>query len=98
MHNLLLLINLLHLPRLLLKSRNPLIRQTIRMISHSDMRQADINRVNKAKEHLKAAVTILSNIKWENTTMMESHLIMEAKDNIRSADMQLDDITNIQEK
>lgn len=67
------------------------------MISHSDMRQADINRVNKAKEHLKAATTILSNIKWENTTMMESHLIMEAKDNIRSADMQLDDITNIQQ-
>ena len=67
------------------------------MISHSDMRQADINRVKKAKEHLKAAVTILSNIKWENTTMMESHLIMEAKDNIRSADMQLDDITNIQQ-
>lgn len=64
----------------------------------SDMRQADINRVKKSKEHLKAAVTILSNIKWENTTMMESHLIMEAKDNIRSADMQLDDITNIQEK
>ena len=67
------------------------------MISHSDMRQADINRVKKAKEHFKAAVTILSNIKWENTTMMESHLIMEAKDNIRSADMQLDDITNIQQ-
>lgn len=68
------------------------------MISHSDMRQADINRVKKAKEHLKAATTILTNIKWENTTLMESHLIMEAKDNIRSADMQLDDITNIQEK
>ena len=68
------------------------------MISHSDMRQADINRVKKAKEHLKAATTILTNIKWENTTLMESHLIMEAKDNIRSADIQLDDITNIQEK
>lgn len=60
------------------------------------MRQADINRVKKAKEHLKAATTILTNIKWENTNMMESHLILEAKGAIRAADMNLDDIANIQ--
>lgn len=60
------------------------------------MRQADINRVKKAKEHLKAATTILSNIKWENTTYNESHFIQDSKQYIQSADYCLDDIINIQ--
>lgn len=93
---------LLLLPRLHLNgnpgNRNPLIRQRIRMTSLSDMRQADINRVNKAKEHLKAATTILSNIKWENVNMMESDFIMHSKDAIKDADSHLDDIINLQVK
>ena len=30
------------------------------------MRNTDINRVARAKEHMTAALTILGNIKWEN--------------------------------
>lgn len=63
--------------------------------SLSDMRQADINRVKKAKEHLKAATTLLSNIKWENITMMEFGFIVKAKEAIRDADYHLDDIIKI---
>lgn len=62
------------------------------------MRQADINRVKRAKEHLKAAATILSSIKWEKTTLMESELIQKSKDEMRDADGYLDDILNIQGK
>lgn len=62
-----------------------------------EMRQADINRVRKAKEHLKAATTILSNIKWENRSNMEDHCIRESKQFIKSADYYLDDIINIQQ-
>lgn len=61
------------------------------------MRQADINRVNKAKEHLKAASILLSNIKWENRSNMEDHCIQACKRQIKSADLYLDDIINIQE-
>lgn len=70
--------------------------QKIRMISHSDMRQADINRVNKAKEHLKAATTILSNIKWENMKVLENDLVGKAKIMIAHADNYLNDTINIQ--
>lgn len=59
------------------------------------MRPADINRVKRAKEHLKAAATVLSSIKWENTTLMESELIQKSKDEMRDADGYLDDIINI---
>lgn len=62
----------------------------------SDMRQADINRVNKAKEHLKAATTLLSNIKWENMNTLENDLAGKAKIRIQYADNTLDDIINIQ--
>lgn len=62
------------------------------------MRQADINRVNKAKYHLKAATTILSSIKWENRSNMEDHCIQESKHHIKSADLYLDDIINIQDQ
>lgn len=61
------------------------------------MRQADINRVKKAKEHLKAATILLCNIKWENTTMMESEFIGKTKDSIQDADFHLDDIIKIQD-
>lgn len=62
-----------------------------------EMRQADINRVRKAKEHLKAATTMLTNIKWENRSNMEDHCIKDAKGYIQSADYSLDDIINIQQ-
>ena len=60
------------------------------------MRQADINRVNKAREHLKAAVTILQNIKWENRTSIEDHFIAQAGEGIADAQRNLEDIIHIQ--
>ncbi len=60
------------------------------------MRQPDINRVKRAKEHLKAAITVLSNINWLNTTMIESNFITLAKEDIEEADAHLTDIINIQ--
>ena len=60
------------------------------------MGQADINRVNRAKEHLKAATTILTNIKWENMKTLESDFVRKAKESIQEADFHLDDIINIQ--
>lgn len=62
------------------------------------MRQADINRVNRAKEHLKAAVTQLNSIKWENQSITEETFIKNAKDDIRGADAHLDDIITINKK
>jgi hypothetical protein len=59
------------------------------------MRQADINRVIKAKEHLRAATILLSNIKWENITTMESEFIGKTKDAIQDADFSLDDILHL---
>ena len=59
------------------------------------MRQADINRVNRAKEHLKAAITQLNSIKWENQTGMEETFISLAKADIKEADSHLNDIINI---
>lgn len=61
------------------------------------MRQPDINRVKKAMEHLKAATTILSNIKWENQNSMESYLISETKSQIQDADTTMMDLLNIQD-
>ena len=69
----------------------------MRMTSHSDMRQADINRVNKAREHLKAATTLLSNIKWENVNGMEDLLMIQSKSSIADADRSLEHITKIQD-
>lgn len=61
------------------------------------MRQPDINRVKKAREHLKAATTILSNIKWENQNSVESYLINETKSQIQDADSTMMDLLNIQD-
>ena len=60
------------------------------------MRQPDINRLTRALEHLAAATTLLSNIKWENTTMMEDTLLKKAKENIKWATWYIGDIKNIQ--
>lgn len=62
------------------------------------MRPADINRVKKAREHLKAATTILTSIKWENVSAMEYDFIMQSKVAIRDADGHLADILNIQDR
>lgn len=62
------------------------------------MRPADINRVKKAKEHLKAATTLLTSIKWENVSAMEYDFILQTKGAIRDADWHLDDILNKQDK
>jgi hypothetical protein len=61
------------------------------------MRQADINRVNKAKSHLLAAKTLLSNIKWENINQLEAELRKHALEEIIGADYLLMDILNIQD-
>ena len=66
--------------------------------NRTTMRQADINRVMKAKDHLKAAVTLLRNIKWENRTYYEDVFISYSVKYIDSADMYLDDIINTQEQ
>ena len=62
------------------------------------MRQADINRVAKAREHLKAATTLLSNIKWENTNGMEDLYMQQAKGSIHDADISLNSVIFIQDK
>lgn len=60
------------------------------------MRQPDINRLNRALEHLKSATTQLSSIKWENTTAMEYGLLSKAKGNIQYVCWNIEDIKNIQ--
>lgn len=62
------------------------------------MRQADINRVAKARERLKAATTLLSNIKWENTNGMEDLYLQQAKGSIHDADISLNSVIFIQDK
>ena len=42
------------------------------------MRRPDINRVRRAAEHLKAAMTNLDSIKWENRTKIENENIERA--------------------
>ena len=66
------------------------------MICHSDMRQADINRAKKARLHLEAANTILSNIKLEKTNSNEDYFIKECRGPIGSACLYLDDLFSIQ--
>lgn len=62
------------------------------------MRQADINRVNRAKQHLNAAITQLNSIQWIHVSNIEDSLKMRAKEMIGDADSILDDILNIQGK
>lgn len=61
------------------------------------MRQPDINRVRKAQAHLEAALTVLNNIKWANTTSKEDALLETLIDCIRNAKYSTQDIINIQE-
>ena len=62
------------------------------------MRQADLNRVKRAKDHLKAAITQLKSIMWVHTSEMEDTLINKSREVIVDADRYLDDILNIQDK
>ena len=59
------------------------------------MRQADINRVMKAKEKLQAAFGKLCDIKWENISGLEDNLRSKAKESLITADRYLDDLINI---
>ena len=59
------------------------------------MRQADINRVYKAKEKLQAAFGKLADIPWLHTNEFESNLIQKARATLVDADRYLDDIINI---
>ena len=61
------------------------------------MKQPDINRVRKAQDHIKAALTVLGNIKWENTGAREDGLLLEAKASFAAANVYLADIINMQE-
>ena len=64
-------------------------------LKSNKMRQPDINRVLKAKQHIKAATALLKNIKWENRSMMEDGFINTAIVYVNTADYSLDDIINI---
>ena len=59
------------------------------------MRNPDINRIKKAIQHVEAAKTVLSSIKWDNTSMMEDHFIHSAKDYLQSARCSLEDVITI---
>ena len=61
------------------------------------MRQPDINRVVKAREHLKAATTILNNIKWDNVNGMEDLYLQQARGSIKDADISLNSTIFIQD-
>lgn len=69
------------------------------------MRQADINRVNKAKEHLKAAVNLINGIRWDLTEQGDENMLTmvtkmsfcnKSRDLIKSADSYLTDVINMQ--
>lgn len=61
------------------------------------MKQPDINRVRKAQDHIKAALTVLGNIKRQNTSMREDALLREAKGAFATASFYLTYIIDIQE-
>lgn len=60
------------------------------------MRQADLNRVDRARKHLKDATDTLNKIPWDKVNNMEYRFLLSAKDAIESVKMHLDDIINIQ--
>lgn len=61
------------------------------------MRQPDLNRVNRAMEHVRAANTVLNSIKWENITALEDEFRCKAKQTLRDVECILCDIINIQD-
>lgn len=46
------------------------------------MRKADVNRIGRALEHVKAAIVHIDNMKWENLTSRESLDQKEALDDL----------------
>lgn len=40
------------------------------------MRQPDVNRVNRAMEHIKSAITHIESIKWENRSHAEENILV----------------------
>ena len=61
------------------------------------MRQPDLNRVNRAMEHVRAAETVLRSIKWETIKMQEDLLRMDALNTLRDVEGILGDIINLQD-
>ena len=59
------------------------------------MRPADINRALKAREHLKAAQTLIDNIKWEKITLPEDAQRMVLKESLRGTMWQMEDFIRI---
>lgn len=47
-------------------------------------RQADNNRVNRAMEHIQAAVTNINSIKWENRTAAEERVLKSTVEHLMS--------------
>lgn len=62
------------------------------------MRQPDINRANKAKEHIKAAVNLLSSISWVHLNQIQDTLVGKAKNELWVADKYLDDIIALKDQ
>lgn len=60
------------------------------------MRTADINRAKRAFEHLKAAKTLLDNIKMKNVNMHELAFIVETKERIDESGKSLRSLIVIQ--
>lgn len=46
------------------------------------MRQPDLNRVNRAMEHIMAAITHINSIKWEHRTAAEENTLETAKQHL----------------
>ena len=46
------------------------------------MRQPDINRVNRAMEHIMAAITNINSIKWEHRTKAEENILEATKQHL----------------
>ena len=62
------------------------------------MKRPDINRVRRAAEHLKAAMTNLDSIKWENRTNKENEQLEWACGEIRYIKNSLESVAKVAEE
>lgn len=61
------------------------------------MRTADINRIKKARNHIKDIQMLLAGIKWENVTSKEWDLVGSANDKAQELGWALGDIQTVGE-
>ena len=61
------------------------------------MRTPDINRVARAREHLKAALTVLNSIKLKDLPECDYHFLEVAIETITEADGPLEFIINLEQ-